>query len=189
MQTFDMTHARRWSLAGAFLVAAFSLTLPGPSEAQNLTSLTPQERADVQVVLDWFAAWELKDPEKVASYMGENVEFRPVPDQAMGHGRAEFVKREQGLLNGGPKAQVSEVHAIGGATGTNVLIKRTDVLNMNGQSRVVGPFAAFFRVNNGKIQEWLDIPLVAMSGQGPAPGAGGPAPSAGGPAPSAPGGR
>ena len=32
---------------------------------------------------------------------------------------------------------------------------------MNGQTREVGPFAAFFRVNNGKIQEWLDIPLVA----------------------------
>ena len=179
MQTFELTRARRWSLTGAFLVAAFSLTLLRPSDAQNVASLTPQERADVQVVLDWFAAWELKDPEKVASYMGENVEFRPVPDQPMGHGRAEFVKREQGLLQGGPKAQITDVHAIGGATGTNVLIKRTDVLNMNGQTRVAGPFAAFFRVNNGKIQEWLDIPLVAM----------GPAPGAGGPAPAAPGGR
>jgi limonene-1,2-epoxide hydrolase len=136
--------------------------------------MTPQERADVQVVRDWFAAWSSKDPEKVASYMGGEVVFRPVPDQPMGHGRAEFVKRERRLLQAGPTAQIIQVFAVGGPIGTAVLIKRRDRLTMNGKALVLGPVAAFFRVEHGKIQEWLDIPLEAMRGMGPPPGSGAP---------------
>ena len=175
MQIFGATPARRCSLAGTFVGIALFLALPQLSTAQESPSMTPQERADVQVVRDWFAAWASKDPEKVASYMGDEVEFRPVPNQPMGHGRAEFVKREQRLLQGGPTARLTEVFAVGGATGTAVLIKRTDLLNMNGKALVAGPFAAFFRVEHGKIQEWLDIPLVAMRAMGPPPGSGAPA--------------
>jgi len=47
------------------------------------------------------------------------------------------------------------------------LQKRIDTTTINGKKRDV-PLAAFFRVKDGKIQEWLDMPLVTI---GPPPGA------------------
>jgi len=47
------------------------------------------------------------------------------------------------------------------------LQKRVDTITINGKKREI-PLAAFFRVKDGKIQAWLDMPLVIL---GPPPGA------------------
>jgi uncharacterized protein (TIGR02246 family) len=168
MRTMSRIAAHRWSIAAASITTLLSLGTATPTAAQT-PSMTPAERAAVQVVRDWFAAWQTKDPQKVASLMSPNVEFRPVPDRPIAVGRDAFVKSEARLLQGGPQARLTEVIAIGGPAGTAVLVKRTDMLTLdNGQTRVVGPFAAFFRVDHGQIQEWLDMPLVP---RGPTPGA------------------
>lgn len=62
-----------------------------------------------------------------------------------------------------PQIRLTETHAISGVTGTAVLTKRIDTIMLNGQVRTV-PLAAFFRVHDGKIDEWLDMPLVLARG-------------------------
>ena len=82
----------------------------------------------------------------------------------------EFVKNVGRFVDLKPRVDVTEAVAVGGATGTAVLAKRVDTIKLNGRVRTV-PLAAFFRVEHGKIQEWLDMPLVPL---GPPPGAAGP---------------
>ncbi len=178
MRTMSRIRARRWLLAGALTGAMMSLGFAQTSHAQGQgPAMTAQERADAQVVRNWFAAWQTHDPQKVASYMAPDVEFRAVPERPISRGRAAFIKSEGGLVRSAT-TRVTEVLAIGGAEGTGVMIKRIDTIMINGKTLML-PFAAFFRVEHGLIQEWLDLPLVARpAGAGPnalAPAGPGPA--------------
>ena len=160
----DKTRVRRHTLATALIGALLSVSIARPSLAQT-APMTSQERAAVHVVREWFAAWETKDPEKVAAYMSPNVEFRGIPTQPMRRGRAAFIQNVGRFVRLGPTVHVTEVFAIGGATGTAVLTQRIDTITLNGRTRRV-PLAAFFRVDHGEIQEWLDMPLVPLGPPG-----------------------
>lgn len=137
--------------------------LAGTASLSQTTPMTPQERAAADLIREWFAAWEAKDPAKVASLLDENVEFRPTPAEPMQIGRATFLKQFRRVLEAGPREDVTVVYAVGGPTGTAVLTKRVDSLTLDGRTLVV-PLAAFFRVDHGKIQEFLDIPLRVPGG-------------------------
>jgi limonene-1,2-epoxide hydrolase len=52
-----------------------------------------------------------------------------------------------------------EAFAIGGDTGTAVLVKRLDTFTVNGR-KITAPIAGFFWVQDGKIQLWVDRTLV-----------------------------
>jgi hypothetical protein len=94
--------------------------------------------------------------------MAENCEFRMDPSDAeLKKGRAEFVKSIKQLLQLGLTITPGETFTVGGESGTAVLQRRVDTITINGQTRMV-PIAAFFRVKDGKIQEWLDMPLVNL---------------------------
>lgn len=151
-----------------------------PAAAQ--TKPTKQEQDAINVVNMWNAAWATKDAEKVGAFMAEDCVFRGDPsEKELKHGRAAFVNEAKGLI-----AMISltikpvETHAVGGETGVVVLQRRVDSITINGRKMEV-PLVAFFRVKDGKIQEWLDVPLVNL---GPPPGG---APAAPG-TPGAPGG-
>jgi limonene-1,2-epoxide hydrolase len=148
-----------------------SLWISSPSAMRAQASSSSQLEQDaIKVVNAWSAAWATKDAEKVGEYMAENCEFRADPKEPeLKKGRAEFVNSMKRLIGRGITVQVIETHAMGGEAGVAVLQKRIDSITINGQRRDI-PLAAFFRVKDGKIQEWLDMPLIVVNAP-PAPGA------------------
>ncbi len=114
-----------------------ALLLPGlaqPVRAQSV-QMSQEERAAVEVVREWCAAWEGKDPEKVASYMSPNVEFRGTPWSPLSRGRAAFVQQLGRVIRTGPGVRVTEEFTISGPAGTAVLIKRIDTNRLAGGAR------------------------------------------------------
>jgi len=158
-----------WAAAVAALAGlALTLGVAAPSvSAQETAAPSEQEQAAINVVKEWFAAWQQGDEQKMASLMADDVEFRGIPNQPLRKGRDAFLKNTGRFIKLKPQVDVTEAVAIGGKTGTAVLTKRVDKIHLNGQDRTV-PLAAFFRVRDGKILEWLDMPLVPL---GPPPGA------------------
>jgi limonene-1,2-epoxide hydrolase len=157
---------RRLMCVAAVLVA-FAVSGFAPVEAQTRT-LTKQERDAVQVVNGWDAAWATKDAEKIGAFMAENCEFRADPSEPeLKKGRAQFVSDIKRLVELGITIKIVDTVAYGGEAGTAILQKRVDTITISGKKREI-PLAAFFRVKEGKIQEWLDIPLLIL---GPPPGA------------------
>ncbi len=156
---------RPWCVVA--VLVAFAVSEFTPAEAQTRT-LTKQERDAVQVVNAWDAAWAAKDAEKIGAFMAENCEFRADPSEPeLKKGRAQFISDIKRLVELGITMTIVDTVAYGGEAGTAVLQKRVDTITINGNKREI-PLAAFFRVKDGKIQEWLDIPLVIL---GPPPGA------------------
>jgi limonene-1,2-epoxide hydrolase len=149
------------------VLVAFAVTELAPAQAQTRT-LTKEEQDAVQVVNGWDAAWATKDAERIGAFMAENCEFRADPSEPeLKKGRAQFVTDIKRLVELGITIKIVDTVAYGGEAGTAVLQKRIDTITINGKQRDI-PLAAFFRVKDGKIQEWLDIPLVVL---GPPPGA------------------
>jgi limonene-1,2-epoxide hydrolase len=149
------------------VIVAVAVTGLAPAEAQTRT-LTKEEQDAVQVVNGWDAAWATKDAEKIGAFMAEDCEFRADPrEPELKKGRAQFVTDMKRLVALGITIKIVDTVAYGGEAGTAVLQKRIDTITINGTPRDI-PLAAFFRVKDGKIQEWLDIPLVIL---GPPPGA------------------
>jgi limonene-1,2-epoxide hydrolase len=148
------------------------------------------ERAAIQVVLDWTAAFAAKDAEKVKSYMEEDVQFRLDPaERTLGHGKEALQKTLERILPAIGGIKTVSVYAMGGAKEVLVIAERIDDFNIGGKTLKVD-LGAFFRVNaqTHKIEEWLDAPLYKIDlpprppGAGPGPGPMPPA-GAGGPAP------
>lgn len=116
-----------------------------------------QEQDAVNVVEKWMAAWETKDAAKVGAYMSDDVLFRTWPERAPQKGRAKFIAEIATFMPAIEWMKALHIDAIGGERGTAVLVERTEKF-ANYEPLV--PAAAFFRVTDGKIVEWLDIPLV-----------------------------
>jgi len=154
-----------WVMQLGVALAALSLTGAAHIAYAQGAGPSAQEQAAIDVVKQWFAAWQNGDADKMASLMSENVEFRGIPDQPIRMGRDAFKQNTGRFIALKPHIHVTQAWAVGGATGVAVLTKRVDRINLNGQQRTV-PLAAFFRVHDGKIEEWLDMPLVAL---GPLP--------------------
>lgn len=158
-----MTATRRSSrtlLRVGISLAALSLyCLSNIALAQQTDSAqwSRQEQDAVKVVKNWMAAWETKDAAKVGAYMSDDVIFRTWPERAPQKGRGKFVAEIATFMPAIEWMKALHIEAIGGERGTAVLVERTEKF-ANYQPLV--PAAAFFRVTDGKIVEWLDIPLV-----------------------------
>src|SRR6185437_9080510 len=149
------------------LALAFCLAGSVRQAHAQASAPTAQERAAIDVVRQWFAAWQAGDADKMASLMSDKVEFRGIPNQPLRMGRDAFLMNTGRFIALKPNIHITEAVAVGGQTVVAVLTKRIDRSTLNGQARTV-PLAAFFRVHDGKIDEWLDMPLVPL---GPPPGA------------------
>ena len=165
---FSAARALNSRLFGVVAVLiAFAFSGVAPVAAQTRT-LTKEEQEAVKVVNGWDAAWATKDAAKIGAFMAENCVFRADPSEPeLKKGRAQFVSDMKRLVELGITIKIVDTVAYGGEGGTAVLQKRIDTLTINGKKRDI-PLAAFFRVKDGKIQEWMDIPLVTL---GPPPGA------------------
>jgi hypothetical protein len=171
------------------------------TEAQSEPSrpLNTYEQAAIKVVIDWTAAWQAKDADKMAQLVTDDIKFRLDPSEATFRtGRARFLCQMRRMAGGGGLIIKSPSYqAIGDKVYTLVIQRRTDVLQGRGgapgapggpggagratglQPELAGdiPAGAFFVVKNGKIAEWLDSTLaldITTLPRGGGPGGGKP---------------
>jgi limonene-1,2-epoxide hydrolase len=57
--------------------------------------------------------------------------------------------------------RIESIYAVGSPLDALVLVERVDTFNLQGKE-ISTPMAAYFRVKNGKILEWLDTPLKEL---------------------------
>ena len=162
------------------LCAAVVLLGSSVASAQSPARMNPQEQEALKIVNAWNAAWNMKDVQKVASYMSEDIEFG-LPGRLF-KGRAKFLEEWVNQNMSGITYEILSEYAAGDVNQTVVVQKRVDHVNMNGRKMDLS-FAAYFRVKGDKIIEWLDVPIGNLPP--PPPGAnprGGPPPAGAAPA-------
>ncbi len=155
---------------GMSLLLSFAVVHPAAAQSEDMT---PEERAAVQLVRDWFAAWNAKDTQKVASYLAPGVVFRSYTSSPICHGPGPILTRYKFIMSLG--AVISDVRAfavedrIAGQPqpkgwGVDVLSSRVDTVRFNkrGPRRRITA-SGFFIIANGKIQEFWEEPAQPAS--------------------------
>ena len=104
----------------------------------------------------------------MAQYMADNTVFRPSPAEPLENGRAALVAAVSRSVAGVSRAEIGEIYVTGAEWDTVILIKRVDYRSSYGGRGV--PVAAFFRVKNKRITEWLDTPVSFAGAAPPQPG-------------------
>ena len=128
-------------------------------QAPPISSFLSTEQAGLEVVKNWVAAWNAKDPDKVASYMADDLEYSTYyPRYITELGKAHFLEGHRRNITQGVSMRIDKSLAIGGNKGTAVMIRRVDRFSVDRRQREV-PNAALFWVADGKITKWIDVPL------------------------------
>ena len=143
---------RRYFLEAGTVAAAGLLAAARSGEAAEWT---PTEKANVQVVNDFCAAWVTGDVAKIVSYMAEDALFRQ--GATMFNGRQASVDRITKVFAQYPKIEFEVVETF--ARGPIVFNERKDWLDQPGQPRRLIHLVGVFVVRNGKIAEWTDYGL------------------------------
>jgi hypothetical protein len=148
------------------------------TEAQSKPSrpLNTYEQAAIKVVSEWTAAWQAKDPDKMAQLVADDIKFRLDPSEGtFRKGREMFLCQMRRMAGGGGLGGLiiknPSYEAIGDKVYTLVIQRRTDVLQgRGGAGRAAAPpppglagdipVGAFFIVRDGKIAEWMDSTLA-----------------------------
>jgi hypothetical protein len=63
-------------------VAAFGIATRTAAQSQPAKPLNTYEQAAIKVVSDWTAAWQAKNPDKMASLVTDDIKFRLDPSEA-----------------------------------------------------------------------------------------------------------
>jgi len=132
-----------------------ALVLPRTADARDFTAA---EKANVQVVNGFCAAWASSDPDKVAAFMAEDCSARLSETQPPTKGRAAFRDTLKNLFQRVQKVEIEVKETF--AIGPTVLNDRIDYITREGNRspiRVVG----FFVVKDGTIAEWTDYVVRA----------------------------
>lgn len=147
---------------------------PASEPISNSKQWNQYERDAVKVVTDFIDAWDRNNVEKALSLVGKNFEYRADPSAGFTRGRDAFQKyathvfRDEppgGMPPGSPgsgsmgRLEIKEIYAVGDWYDTTVLVLRVDTSTVRGKHMVM-PVAATYRVAKGKIQEWLDAPII-----------------------------
>jgi hypothetical protein len=107
------------------------------------------EKAAASAVRSWFAAWQAGDPLLLGSFVDPKVMFRGGPNEALGHGRDNLLRRVCGVMGG--KRKLIDLFVVGGEYDSAVLT-RWDQTDARGELRHM---SSMFRVQNGLISEWM----------------------------------
>jgi limonene-1,2-epoxide hydrolase len=148
MSTSTQSTRRHFLALGA--AGAALAVLPRTAEARDWTA---GEKANVQVVNAFCAAWASSDPEKISSFMAEDCTTRLSETQPPSKGRAALRDTIANLFQRVQKVEIEVTETF--AIGPTVLNDRIDYITREGKRspiRVVG----FFLVKDGKIAEWTD---------------------------------
>jgi len=145
-----MTTTRRKFLTTGGIGAAATFGLAGRSEARDLTA---NEKANLQVVTDFSAAWATGDANKVTSYLADDCVVRFLQTQKPVEGRAAVLERlKTGLTNSKIEFVVHETFTAGAL----VANLRDDFITGKDGKKTSFRVAGVFYVKGGKISEWID---------------------------------
>lgn len=147
-----MNRGRRRFLGTGGVAAAALLGAPVIAAAE----WTAAEKAVVQVVNGFCAAWTTGDVAKIVSYMSEDVLFRNGGTPPM-KGRQASFDRIKGVFAQYPKIEFEVVETF--AKGPIVMNERNDWLDQPGAPRRLIRVVGVFMVKDGKIAEWTDYGL------------------------------
>ncbi len=174
---------------GVVVVCVCAPLIPGKptmAQASSVTAAARYERRAKETVRAWITAFGEQDADKAASYFEEDVQFRmeAALNRNIETGRenarqqlSRLFARVSRVTPGGPGPQVQggtvqllQTEAIGGSKEVLVITRRIDNITLNGRPFHL-PVGSFFRVNaqDGKIEEWLDIPLIEFNRNPPPP--------------------
>ena len=141
--------SRRKLLAG-LPISALALSHQG-----RAADLTPAERANVQVVTDFCAAWPSHDLEKVLSFFAEDGAYRMSERQQPDKGRPAVKAKIDSFLKNVVRFEVLDTFA----RGPMVINERIDHFQ-NMQLKSWHGVGVFF-LRGGKIVEWYDYTIAA----------------------------
>jgi len=172
-----------WMPAAALALAAGTAVAQPPG---GKAAASYEHRAE-QTVRGWIAAFGAGDADKAASYFEEDVQFRmeAALNRNIETGRENAHQQLKKLFDrishnapAGPgphvqagTVQLTQIDAVGGDKEVLVITRRIDSFTLNGRPFHL-PVGSFFRVNaqSGKIEEWLDIPLIEFNRNPPPAG-------------------
>jgi len=146
---------RRKALTTAGLGAA---ALAGFSGRLDAAEWTPDEKANVQAVTDFCAAWPSHDLSKVMSFFAENCAYRVTEAQEPNKGRQAVTDRIKSFLDRVTKFEILESFA----RGPMVFNERIDTFN-GGPLKSWHGVGVFF-LKEGKIVEWYDYTIAIDRG-------------------------
>ena len=145
-----MSKTRREFLVVGGVGAAAALGWAKPAAARDLTGA---EKANVQVVHDFAAAWATGDAIKVTSYLADDCVVRFLQNQEPVKGRAAVTEQlKAGMQSSKIEFEVHETFAIGSL----VANYRTDYITGKDGKRNAFRVGGVFYVRDGKIIEWID---------------------------------
>lgn len=159
--------SRRVLIAGVVVlavVAGIAREARGQATSKPQFVWNQQEREAVDVVKAWVSAWAERSPQRMAKLMAESAVFRSNPTEQLQKGRDAFQTVVARTVRDVTRAEIEEIYVTGAEWDTTVLIKRIDYRTSNDGRGVT--VAAFFRVKNKQITEWLDTPVASA---GPTP--------------------
>ena len=161
----------RYPLLTALFASFLALLGNSAAQAQTPTQFNSYEQQAIKVVQDWMASWRSKDPNKIAAFMTDSVQFRPgglyeKPEFKVG--RKAFFDYYATDLNVVDSMELQTIYAAGDKGQAVVLVKRLDHFTA-GKEKGTTAFAGFFRIRDGKIVQWEDVPTVQTSVGPPAP--------------------
>lgn len=160
--------------------APFIPARPTLAQDPSVKSAAQYERRAEQTVRAWVAAFGAQDADKAASYFEDDVQFRMEAalnrniETGRENARQQLSRLFDRLSRAAPAGpgptvqggtiQLVQTEAIGGSKEVLVITRRIDTVTLNGHT-IHLPVGSFFRVDaqSGKIEEWLDIPLVAFN--------------------------
>jgi limonene-1,2-epoxide hydrolase len=136
-------------------VASGAVAMAGVGYARRLEAaeLTAQEKANVQVVTDFCAAWSARDLTKIMSCFAESGVYRATETAEPVKGRDAVTARVRGFLDRVERFDVLDTFA----RGPMVINERIDRFS-SGTLKAWHGVGVFF-LKDGKIVEWYDYTM------------------------------
>lgn len=154
MKSKSVSPSSRLTRRSAFHTVGLGLAamacISGPAAASELTAA---EKANIQVVNDFCAAWPSHDLDKIMSFFGENCAYRMTEAQEAIKGRQAVYERIKSFLDAVQGFEVIENFA----KGPMVMNERHDHFK-GGPLKMWHGVGVFF-LKDGKIVEWSDYTI------------------------------
>jgi len=151
METTARTIDRRRFLASGLGVAAAT----GLARSADAAEPSAMEKANIQIVKDFCAAWPSHDLEKILAFFPDNGAYRMTETMEPAKGRVALTARIKTIINNVNQFEILDTWA----RGPMVVNERIDRFS-NFQLKSWHGVGVFF-VKDGKIVEWYDYTIAS----------------------------
>ncbi len=135
------------------------------NNGQDPAHYNAQEEAAAALVRRWIDTINHHDTDGHIALIDDDVLVRPDAYASVMRGPLRYCATIVGI---GPYQKgsflLNELYVVGGRWETDVLLKRTDINSQAARGGPLGgypvPVATFLRIRNGKVIEWVDMPII-----------------------------